>query len=337
MTLYSQNQAFMLIINQDTAVINRKDTVCTLNSGKRKVYYDNETFKIMRLDSSTTIIFTFKIADYQKDSLSKLPIAMLAEDIRQTTVDNESKKVVLEGSFVKGKQVGVWHDRTTEFDKISVYDSTGTYLSLVKYEIDTSDQLIYIYKIDTLSFDYKLTTKINLIVNPFNYFKTASREFDSEDTLRFCLLNQHMDTLGYKSWKTQDGDFIRFIWFREKKPINLEIEGNDSGLTYNLVVTDAEYDLNLGNFMQQDSTRIKEPKDFYYIKKELDKMVFWSQISKDGCFGDYLFVEAKIGNKYNSKRINCMEYRLPENRDLMKLFKKSAKKAGLEDDYKVIY
>lgn len=337
LTLYSQNQPFVIIMNQDTIVVNRTDTVFTYETDKGKFHYDNEILQITRNDGLTTTNFSMKIYGFRKDSQSKLPIAEIVTHGRQTTVDNENKRVILEGNFVNGKQFGVWHDRTNEFDMISFFDSTGIKLPLVKYEINTSDQLIYFSEIDTLTFDYTLSQKIDLIINPFNYFKTESEKMYPEDTIRFFILNLHMDTLGYEYWETPGLDFVRFVWFRDKNPINLNLVKNDSGLSYNLLVTDAEFDFDFGNVVQKDSIETSDTKDFMTVEKELDKMNFWSQISKDGCHGDYLFIEAKINNKYNSKRINCLEYRLSENKKIMKLFEKLANKAGLENDYKIEY
>lgn len=337
LTLYSQNEPFLIIFNHDTVVINRTDTVFTFNTDNGNFRYENKSIHIIRNDGQTTTSFSVIINGFRNDSQSKFPIAEMVAHGRQTTIDNENKKVIIEGNFVKGKQVGVWHDRTDKFDILSFFDSTGIELPLMKYEIDTSDLLIYISKIDTLTFDYTLSKKINLIVNPLNYFRTESESMDSEDTIRFCILNLNFDTLGYKSWKTNDFDFVRFVWFRDKNPINLNLMKNDLGLSYNLLVTDAEFDFDLGNILQKDSIVKTDTKDFLIIKNELDKMNFWNQISKDDCYGDYLFIEAKIDYKYNSKRINCLEYRLPENKKIMKLFEKLAKKAGLENDYKIEY
>ncbi len=337
LTLYSQNEPFLINFNHDTVVVNRTDTVFTFNTDNGKYKYDNKAIHIIRNDGQTTTSFSVIINGFRNDSQSKFPIAEMVTHGRQTTIDNENEKVIVEGSFVNGKQVGIWHNRADKYDIISFFDSTGIELPLVKYKIDTADLLIYISEIDTSTFDYKMTKTIDLIVNPYNYFTTESEYMDSEDTARFCILNLHMDTLAYKSWKTKDLNFIRFVWFRDKNPISLNIVANDSELSYNLIVTDAEFDFDLGNALQKDSIVKTDTKDLQIIKNELDKMDFWNQISKDDCYGDYLFIEVKIDNKYNSKRINCMEYRLPENKKIMKQFEKLAKKAGLENDYKIEY
>lgn len=337
LTLYSQNEPFQINFNYDTIFVNRTDTVFTYKTNNGEYRYDNQKVHIIQNDGQLTTKFSVIITGFQEDSQRKLPVAELVTHGRQTTVDNENRKVIIEGDFVNGKQVGVWHDRSDEFDMISFFDSTGIKMPLVKYEIETSDQQIYIHEIDTLTFKYTLKQNINLIINPVNYFRTESEKMYSEDTMRFCILNLQMDTLKYESWKTSEEDFIRFLWFRAENPLNLCVKGNLNGLSYSLHVTDAEFDMDFGNVVQREFLEIKETKDFKTIENDLDKMNFWGQISKDGCYGDYLFVEARFNEKYNSKRINCLEYRLPENKKIMKLFEKLAKKAGLENSYKIEY
>jgi len=337
LTLYSQNEAFQIILSHDTIIVNRADTVFTHNTDNGEYRYDNQKIHIIRNDGQLTTKFSVIINGFQEESQSKLPIAKLVTHGRQTTIDNESKKVIIEGDFVRGKQIGVWHDRSDEFDIISFFDSTGIKMPIVKYEIDTPDQKIYISEIDTLTYNYTIKQKINLIINPANYFRTESKKMYSEDTMRFCILNLHMDTLGYESWKTSKLDYIRFVWFRAENPLNLNVKCKGSILSYDLLVTDAEFDFDFGSVVQRNFIEIKESKDFMTIKNDLDKMNFWGQISKDGCYGDYIFVEARFGEKYNSKRINCLEYRLPENKKIMKLFEKIAKNAGLEKSYRIEY
>lgn len=337
LTLYSQNEPFQINFNHDTIFVNRTDTVFTNNTNNGEYRYDNQKVHIIRNDGQLTTKYSVIITGFQEDSQSKLPIAKLVTHGRQTTIDNENKKVIIEGNFISGKQIGLWHDRRDEIDMISFFDSTGIKMPLVKYEIDTSDQQIYIHEIDTLTFKYTLKQKINLIINSVNYFRTESEKMYSEDTMRFCILNLQMDTLKYESWKTSEQDFIRFVWFRAENPLNLCVKGIGNRLSYSLHVTDAEFDMDFGNVVQRESLEIKGTKDFMTIETELDKMNFWGQISKDGCYGDYLFVEARMGEKYNSKRINCLEYSLPDNKKIMKLFKNLAKKAGLEKSYKIEY
>ncbi len=337
LTLQSQNKPFQIFLYQDTVIVNRIDTAFLFSNDKGDFQYENGILKITLNESQITTNFNVKIIGFRNDSLCKLPIAEVVTDGRQTTVDNDSKKVILEGNFVKGKQVGVWHDRWDEFDNISVYDSTGTILPVVKYNIDTSCQLIFINEIDTSTFIYSLKKQINLIINPINYFKSESKYIDSYDTLRFCILNSYLDSLGYESWKNTEYDFIRFVWFRADNPINLSLKKQDSIISFNLLVTDAEYDFYIGNVVQKDTLMNSDTKEFYKASMVLDEIDFWGQISKDGCHGDYLFIEAKINGKYNSKRINCLEYRIPENTKVMKLFKKLSKKAGLKREYRIQY
>ncbi len=337
LTLRSQNRPFQIFLNQDTVVVNRIDTAFFYSSDKGDFQYENGTLLITRNDGRITTNYKTRIIGFRKDSLCKLPIAEMVTNGRQTTVDNNSKKVLLEGNFFNGKQVGVWHDRTDKFDIISIYDSTGKKLPVVKYNIDTSCQLIFITEIDTSTFIYSMKEQIDLKINPINYFKSESKYNDSDDTTRFCILNLHMDTLGYESWKNADYDFIRFVWFRAENPIYLSIKKKDSTISFNLLVTDAEYDFYLGNVVQRDSLIISDTKEFDKASIELDEINFWGQISKDECNGDYLFIEAKINGKYNSKRINCLEYRIPENKKVMKLVKKLSKQAGLKSDYRIKY
>lgn len=337
LTVHSQNKPFQIFLYPDTVVVNRIDTTFFYSSDKGDFQYENGNLKITRNDGRITTNYNTKIIGFRKDSLCKLPIAEMGSYGRQTTVDNGCKKEILEGNFVSGKQVGVWHDRTDKFDIISVYDSTGKKLPLVKYNIDTSYQLIFINEIDTSTFIYSLKEQTNLIINPIHYFKSESKYIDLYDTIRFCILNLHMDTLGYESWKNADYDFIRFVWFRAKNPINLSLNKKDSHISFNLLVTDAEYDFYFGNVVQRDSLIVSDTKEFDKASMELDEINFWGQISKDECHGDYLFIEAKINGKYNSKRINCLEYRIPANKKIMKLFKKLSKQAGLKSDYRIKY
>jgi hypothetical protein len=337
LTLHSQNKPFQIFLFQDTVVVNRIDTAFFYSSDKGDFHYENGTLKIIQNQGRITKNFNAKIIGFRKDSLCKLPIAEMVTEGRLTNVDNDSKKVILEGNFVKGKRVGVWHDRSDKFDIINVYDSTGKKLPLVKYNIDTSHQLIFINEIDTSTFNYSLKGQINLIINPINYFKSKSKYIDSFDTLRFCILNSYMDTLGYESWKSTDYDFIRFVWFRAHNPINLSLKKHDSNISFNLLVTDAEYDFYLGNVVQKDTLINSDTKEFDKASMELDEINFWGQISKEECYGDYLFIEAKIDGKYNSERINHREYRMPENNKVMKLFKKLSEKAGLKSDYRIKY
>lgn len=335
LTLCSQNEPFQLYLYQDTITVNKFDTIFSYRIENREIIYNNGFVQIERINGEITTSYKVKIKSFRKDSLHKLSIAELASHGRHTTTDNKNGKVIYEGNLINGRQVGVWYDRTNEFDLLNVYDSSGVQLPLVKYKIDTVQQLIFIREIDTSTFTYSLKNKLNLIVNPENYFRSESNYVDAEDTSRFCILNLHMDTLGFQSYKSIKYDFIRFIWFRPQNPINLNIRKEDTKVIYDLIVTDAEYDFNLGKIIQKENFSVSNIKEFERIENRLDKLNFWEQASKDQCYGDYLFIEAKINDKYNSKRINCLEYQLSENKPLIRMLKKLYKQTGLENEYKI--
>jgi len=282
-----------------------------------------------------TTTVNFIIDSLRKDSINNVPVAVLKQNGRFTQIDNTDKKIIIDGSFVNDKKVGVWHDRTEGFDNLHVYDSLSREMPLRKFYIDTTCQRIHLYKIDTIAFVYNEVKEIKLIVNPVAFFKTKKAE--EGDTLQFCVLNCYMDSMGYKSYKETNNDFVRFIWFRPYHPINLNISKNDSTIKFNLRVTDAEYDFDFGNIVQKDSIIRNDITEFEKISRKLDEINFWNQISTDIWHGDYLFVEARINNKYNCKRITCMEYRSSENKAIMKLFKKYAKLAGVKHDYRIEY
>jgi len=335
LTIYAQNKPFWVIISPDRFLVNHIDTIFTYNTDNRSITYNNGTIKLTQTDNKTTTIINYKIDSLRKDAINSVPVAVLKQHGRLAVIDNSNNKISIEGNFVNGKKVGIWHDWDEGFDNYSAYDTLGREIPLGKFYIDTTCQRIHLYKIDTIAFVYNEVKEIKLIVNPVAFFKTKKAE--EGDTLQFCVLNCYMDSMGYKSYKETNNDFVRFIWFRPYHPINLNISKNDSEIRLNLRVTDAQYDFDFGNVVQSNSIIRNDTKEFEIISSELDNIDFWNQISIDNYYGDYLFVEARINGKYNCKRINCFEYRLEENKSIMKLFKKYAKLAGVKHDYRIEY
>jgi hypothetical protein len=335
LTIFGQNKPFWIILRPDTFLLNRMDTVFNYKTAQSDINFNNGILQLKYFDDFGIDSYGAKVDGFRKDSLKGYPIAKIISHGRMTRIAKANNVIITEGNIVNGKKIGVWHDRTEDFDNLSVYDSLSREMPLRKFYIDTICQRIHLYKIDTIAFVYDEIKEIKLIVNPIVFFKSENAEVS--DTLRFCVLNYYMDSIGYKSYKAINEDFVRFIWFRPYHPITLNISKNDSTIKFNLRVTDAEYDFDFGNVVQSDSIIQNDTKEFEKISCELDSIDFWNQISMDMCHGDYLFVEARINGKYNCKRINCLEYRLEENKSIMKLFKKHAKLAGVKHDYRIKY
>jgi len=335
LTIYAQNKPFWVIIHPDTFLVNHIDTIFTYKTDYRSMSYNNGTIRLVQTYDSVTISINFKIDSLRKDTINSIPVAILLQHGRFAIIDKSNNKISIEGNLVNGKKVGVWHDWDQGFDNYSVYDTLGHEIPLWKYNIDSKCQRIHYYEIDTTTFKYSEVEQCNLLVDPIVYFKSANIE--ARDTSRFYFLNNYMDTIGYKSFKAINNDFVRFLWFRHQNPISLNISKNDSTIEFNLRVTDAEYDFDFGNVVQNNSIIQNDTKEFEIISSELDNIDFWNQISIDICHGDFLFVEARVNGKYNCKRINCMEYLSKENKAIMKLFKKHAKLAGVKHDYQIEY
>lgn len=337
LTSFSQNKRFLLPVGKDSIIVERIDTAFLYRTDEYEIQYESGDLCVVGIIGGDKVSFKSKIAGIITDSVHELPVADIVLNGYITFVDTTTGVVIEEGEFVNGKKVGVWHLRTYDNDFLTVYDSVGQELPLFEYEIDTLKQKIFVNHIDTVTFRYYLGDEINLNVDPVIYFRKESDFFDSNDTVRFCILNRYFDSVGYKLWKNIDSDFIRFTWFREMNPINLNIVETESAVLLSLLVTDAKFDFEFGNIVQKKTTEVSERKKFVPIEKQLEKMNFWAQVSKDVCFGDYLFVEAKMRGKYNSKRINCSQYKLQENRKIMKLFRMLSEKAGLEKEFEIKY
>lgn len=334
--LMAHDKPFKLILAKDTLTLNKLDTVFSYSTKYVDYYYDKGIIKTEIHEPGLIIHFKLKVNPPIEQDNNQYNIVTTTSFGWLTTTDVEGN-VLINGMLHNGNPVGIWHNMTEDYASYKAYDSLGFVIPFSKIEFDSIQQQVRDWALDTTTFTYTLMQKVNVVISPEYFLSIPFKDYNLIEYDQYLSLNTSMDSLGFKSSKLFDNNFVRFILMRNQHPIYLNIMQENATTAYQLTVSNAENINEQGKAIQSITQNELNYNNIEKLKNELDKLDFWQQKSTNQYNYNYIIIEARINNKYNVKRINEDEYKKSEYKDILKLLKQITLQLGLDKKYALPY